>query len=85
MNRLGTKNPAAPGRSKPNSRKMAAEQPRLLFEALEHWVKVQPDKVVYTYLKDDGSIESSLTYKALDIKTAALAGHLTGPMGLAKV
>jgi acyl-CoA synthetase (AMP-forming)/AMP-acid ligase II len=61
--------------------------PRLLLEALAHWAGEQPDKTVFTFLKDDGAEHSSITYRGVDVKTAALAAYLTTKdacLGLAK-
>lgn len=56
----------------------------LLLEALAKWVKVCPDKTVFTYLKDDGSERVSITYKELDVRTRAISEHLLVSAGLTK-
>lgn len=59
--------------------------PRLLLEALAHWVTTTPDKVVFTYLQDNGSVLSSITYKELDVRTAEIARYvLDAKIGLKK-
>lgn len=49
---------------------------RTILEALSNWVQVQPDKTLFTYLNDDGSVAGSATYKSVDQKSLALAAHL---------
>ena len=59
--------------------------PQLLLEALAHWVKATPDKAVFTYLQDSGSMLSSITYKELDVRTAEIARYvLDAKIGLKK-
>ena len=49
---------------------------RTILEALSNWVQVQPEKTLFTYLNDDGSVAGSATYKSVDQKSLALAAHL---------
>lgn len=59
----------------------SASSPKLLLEALAYWVEKQPDKVLFNYLKDDGTPLASMTYAAVELKSRALAAHLVAPAG----
>jgi len=59
----------------------SASSPKLLLEALAYWVEKQPDKVLFNYLKDDGTPLASMTYAAVELKSRALAAHLVAPSG----
>ena len=58
----------------------AAGPPKLLLDALAYWAAKQPDKVLFNYLKDDGSPLASATYAAVELKSRALAAHLVAPV-----
>ncbi len=54
-----------------------------LFEHLEHWTRMQPDRNVYTFLDEDGSEREVCSYLALNERTRLVAAHLRG-LGLKK-
>uniref|UniRef100_A0A7S1C448 Carrier domain-containing protein n=1 Tax=Bicosoecida sp. CB-2014 TaxID=1486930 RepID=A0A7S1C448_9STRA len=54
----------------------ASGEPRQLLPALRHWASTQPDKVLFTYLGDDGEETRRLTYGDVEAQTRRLAQHI---------
>ncbi|KAF0243803.1 MAG: AMP-binding [Planctomycetota bacterium] len=60
----------------------AAARTGSIIDYLEHWAELQPDKVLFSFLDQDGNERDSYTYFAFHERTRQLAAHLTGEHGL---
>ena len=47
-----------------------------LLEVFASWVEKQPQKVLYSYLNDNGAVVKSFTYSELNESSDRLAAHL---------
>ena len=46
-----------------------------LFQIIDHWVTIQPDKLLYSFLDGQGDVREQLTYQQFSAAVDGLAGH----------
>jgi acyl-coenzyme A synthetase/AMP-(fatty) acid ligase len=62
------------------------DQPVPLIDTLTKWVKLQPDKILFTFLDDKADkVEKELTYKQFDEQSSRMAAYLVDTMKLEQV